>query len=302
MNRTRVYQGLAFAALAVAWGLNYPFVRLGLEYSSGLWLAFFRAGVGLAGVSVLMLFLPSGGTLDRAGKRDAMLLGLVNTGLFFGLWFEGASHVAPGETSVVIYTFPLWVSLLSAPLLHRRLRNLEWVSVVAGFSGILLVTQVWTLFGPGVDGFALLEILGGAVCWALATVLFKRRFRAGTFWTANAYQLAGGSGGLLVAAVALQPGGYGSPAPQLIEVVLYMGLIGTTLAYVLWFALLERLHASTLSNFTFAVPVVALAASAAIFGEGLTVFQALGVVLVSAGIFLTGRDVVADAPPPPRGD
>ena len=176
MGRQKGVLVLAFCALAVAWGLNYPFVRVGLETTPPLWLAFFRAGVGLLGVSLISLWGTRRIIFVGAERRDALLLGLLNTSLFFGLWFLGASSVPPGETSVIIYTFPLWVSLLSAPLLHRPLRGVEWVSVTAGFLGIVLVTEVWTVLGPGSSPVALLEILGAAVSWALATVLFKPEF------------------------------------------------------------------------------------------------------------------------------
>jgi drug/metabolite transporter (DMT)-like permease len=288
---------LAFCGLAVAWGLNYPFVRVGLETTPPLWLAFFRAGVGLLGVALLSLWSTRRVVFVGRERRDALLLGLLNTSLFFGLWFLGASSVPPGETSVIIYTFPLWVSLLSAPLLHRPLRGLEWASVLAGFLGIVLVTQVWTVLGPQSSPVSLLEILGAAVSWALATVLFKRRFAGRTLWRANGFQLLGGTAGLLVAALLLEPGGFGRVSPPLIGVVLYMGLIGTAVAYAIWFELLERFPAATLSNYTFAVPVVALAASALLFGERLSVVQAGGVVLVALGIFLTGRGSQGVPPP-----
>jgi drug/metabolite transporter (DMT)-like permease len=288
---------LAFCGLAVAWGLNYPFVRVGLETTPPLWLAFFRAGVGLLGVALLSLWSTRRVVFVGRERRDALLLGLLNTSLFFGLWFLGASSVPPGETSVIIYTFPLWVSLLSAPLLHRPLRGLEWASVLAGFLGIVLVTQVWTVLGPQSSPVSLLEILGAAVSWALATVLFKRRFTGRTLWRANGFQLLGGTAGLLVAALLLEPGGFGRVSVPLIGVVLYMGLIGTAVAYAIWFELLERFPAATLSNYTFAVPVVALAASALLFGERLSVVQAGGVVLVALGIFLTGRGSQGVPPP-----
>ncbi len=289
MGRQKGVLVLAFCALAVAWGLNYPFVRVGLETTPPLWLAFFRAGVGLLGVSLISLWGTRRIIFVGAERRDALLLGLLNTSLFFGLWFLGASSVPPGETSVIIYTFPLWVSLLSAPLLHRPLRGVEWLSVTAGFLGIVLVTEVWTVLGPGSSPVALLAILGAAVSWALATVLFKRRFTGRTLWRANGYQLLGGTVGLLAAALLLEPRGFGTVGYTLLGVVLYMGLIGTAVAYAIWFELLERFPAATLSNYTFAVPVVALVASAFLFGERLSLVQAAGVALVALGIFLTGR-------------
>ena len=103
-----------YLLIVVFWGFNYLFVNLGLEFASPLWLAALRAGVGALSTLAIVSGFGGWGTLDRAGKRDALLLGIPNTALFFGLWFWAARSVLPGIAAVVVYTFPLWVALLSA--------------------------------------------------------------------------------------------------------------------------------------------------------------------------------------------
>ncbi len=284
-----VLRVLAFAAIVTAWGFNYPFVRIGLEVAPPLWLATLRAATGTAGTALLFLGLPQGEPLDRAGKLHALLLGIPNTALFFGLWFSAGASVPPGEASILIYTFPLWVTILSGPVLARPPTSMEWVSVALGFLGVALVTQPWAASGTATGVGPLVELLLAAVCWGVATVLFKRRFSPGQMPQANGYQLLGGSVALALAAFVVEPDAIPVPSPLLIGVVLYMGLVGTALAYTLWFGLLARYHASTLSTYTFLVPVVALAASAVLFREGLDLAQATGVGLVCVGIYLTGR-------------
>ena len=123
----------AFSGLVVAWGLNYLFVRDGLELSAPLWLAFLRAGVGALGASVFLLPVSGRPALSARDRAWALLLGLPNTALFFGLWFVAATSILPGEVAVVVYTFPLWVALLSGPVLGLPLRRIELVAVVVGF-------------------------------------------------------------------------------------------------------------------------------------------------------------------------
>src|SRR5271170_916183 len=112
---------LLLAVLVLTWGFNYLFVDVGLTSAGPVWLAAMRAGFGFVGTVVLVTVARGWGRLDAIGRRDAMLLGIPNTTLFFGLWFVAARSVPPGIASVVIYTFPLWVAVLSAPVLGRPL-------------------------------------------------------------------------------------------------------------------------------------------------------------------------------------
>ena len=133
--------------LVTIWGLNYLFVTVGLTGSGPLWLATLRSGIGLTGMVILVTAARGWTVFDLRAKRDALLLGIPNTALFFGLWFLAARSVPPGIASVVIYTFPLWVALLSAPVLGRPLPAVAWASVALGFVGVALIAQFWSLAG-----------------------------------------------------------------------------------------------------------------------------------------------------------
>ncbi len=278
-----------FAPLVLAWGFNYLFVRVGLGFAAPLWLAAARAAVGALVVGALLLAVPSRrGTLDRAGRRDALLLGLPNTTLFFGLWFIAAGAVLPGEAAVVIYTFPLWVAVFSYPVLGQRLSWLARGAIGLGFLGVLLITEPWSGGSALPPIAAIVELLAGAVSWALGTVYFQKRFRGAEMQEANFYQLLGGATGLAIAgAVTASP--LPPPSWPLLATVVWLGAIGTAIAYAIWFDLLGRLPAATLGAYVFLVPVVALAASAVLFGERLDAVQLAGVGAVIVSIYATAR-------------
>jgi drug/metabolite transporter (DMT)-like permease len=285
-----------FALVVVAWGFNYPLVAVGLGYASPLWLATLRAAVGLAGMVVLVTLARGWGTLSPKDRRDAILIGVPNTAGLFGFWFLAARSVPPGIASVVIYTFPLWVALLSAPVLGRRLRGLAWVAIFAGFAGVALISRAWQFVGPGLSPIPIVELLLAAFSWAVGTVLFQRRFRPSQTLSACAYQLLGGclALGLATALVGADP--LPRPTPELIGVTLWLGLVGTTVAYAIWFTLLGRTPAARISAYLFLVPIVALVASVALLGERLVWVQAAGVGVVLIAIYGVGRTQIGALP------
>lgn len=285
-----VGSSVLFALMVLAWAGNYLFVRVGEVYASPLWLATLRAGVGTAGVGVYLLLRPATAPFSWAGRRDALLLGLPNTAVFLGLWFEAAPLVPPGQTAVVIYTFPLWVTAFSPWALGTAVRAGQWAAVAVGFAGIVFVSQPWASGSSHLPAVPVLELLAAAVSWAGATVAFQRRFAAGELPRANGYQLLGGAIGLLAATVVM--GGARGPTTDHVGLwisVLWLGLFGTAFAYGVWFFLLGSVHASVLSSYAFLVPLIALSLSVAIEGERLNLIQSAGVALVLLGIYLVGR-------------
>jgi len=288
-----------FVSVALIWGLNYLFVRDGLTLAAPLWLAALRAGVGAIGVGAFILLRSTPRTLDRPGRVAAILLGLPNTALFFGLWFAAARDVLPGETAVIVYTFPLWVAILAGPFLGDRPGLVGWAAIGVGFAGVVLISQPWDGGSGRLQLLPVAELLLGAMSWAIGTVLMQRRFRPTELLEANAYQLIGGAVALVVAAAVLEPSSLPAASPLLVADVLWLGLMGTAVAYTIWFYLLGRVPATSLSAFTFLVPVVALAASSVVYGERLDVVQVAGVLLVLGGIYASGRGLRLRAPEGP---
>jgi drug/metabolite transporter (DMT)-like permease len=165
----------------------------------------------------------------------------------------------------------------------------HWASMVIGFVGVALISQLGQSGGRGVSVIAILALLGAALSWALGTVLFQRRFRREQMLEANAYQLFGGASVLIVATLVLTPTPLPRVSADLVATVLWLGVLGTAIAYAIWFTLLGQTRAATLSAYVFLVPVVALAAAALFFGERLSLVQLGGVGLVLVSIYGIGR-------------
>ncbi len=280
---------LLFCGVVVAWGLNFIFIRIGLHDAPPLWLAFMRAATGTAGIAAYQSMRRKSRRLSMTELRDALLVGIPNTAVFFGALFTGELRVPPGTTSILVFTFPLWVSLLSAPLLKMSLNRDTWISITIGFAGIVLVSQPWVQTVHGQSLIFILILILGAFSWAVGTVFIKKRFDTETLGSVNLWQMASGTFILLIASLLFEPRGVITPSVQLVESIVWLGLIGSTLAYIAWYMLLGTYNAAQLSTWTFMVPVTALVASAFLFGEHLSAAQVTGVLLVLLSIYGVNR-------------
>ncbi len=269
-------------------GLHYLFVWLGLMYSPPIWLAFFRALFGFIGAAVLLLALRVKGALTTKQKLTAMLLGVPGTALFFGLWFSGGTKVLPGLTSVIIYTFPLWMAFLSILVLKEKPKPLKIGGVLLGFFGVALASLAG-FSSLSLDAFGLVELAAAGFCFAFLNVAFKKFFKGEKMLHANVWQLAGSLLPLAVWAALSSPFQAIQWTPTLAGVILWIGVLGTAVTFFAWFWLLSRYNASSLGGYSFLSVVVAVVSSVFLFGEQMTPLQAVGTVAILASIYLVSK-------------
>jgi probable blue pigment (indigoidine) exporter len=282
---------VALTALApAAWGSTYLVTTEMLPGDRPLLAATLRALP--AGLLLVAAFrrLPSGVWWLRVA-----VLGALNIGFFFALLFLAAYRLPGGIAATVGAIQPLVVAGLAVPLLGERLSGVKLAAGVGGVAGVaLLVLRSQAALDP----LGVLAAVGGTLLMASGVVLTKRWGRPAPLAVFTAWQLA--AGGLLLVPIALLV--EGPPSSLSLENVTgfaYLGIVGTVIAYALWFRGIERLGASAASFLALLSPVVATLLGIAVLGETLTALQALGagLVLVSVTAGQGGRPRAPRAAP-----
>lgn len=131
--------------------------------------------------------------------------------------------------------------------------------------------------------------LGSGFVWALTNILIKRSKLVET--SAEKLLLYQLSGAAIVGVLVLPLAGPSVRDPALLPTLalLFQALYIVAFTYVLWFWLLRRYPASSLSSFTFLSPVFGVLCGALFLNEPLTIriFLALG--LIAAGLVIVNR-------------
>ena len=275
---------LGLSALApIAWGSGYYVTETYLPQDRPLFGALVRAlPFGLL-LLALRPGLPQGVWWWRA-----LVLGTLNIGAFFVLIFIAAYRLPGGMAATLTATAPIMMMLLAWGLIRERPRAASLVGAVVGAAGVaLLVLRA----GFAVDPVGVAASFGAVAMSSLGFVLVKRWQPPVDLLTFTAWQLV--AGGLVLLPVALLVEG-APPSLDLRAVggFLYLGLFGTVLAYVVWFRGLRRLPAAAVALVGLLTPVAGTVDGVALAGEAFGASQALGLLLVLAGI-LAGQPAVA---------
>jgi drug/metabolite transporter (DMT)-like permease len=276
---------LVIVAVVLAWGSTFAAIKVGLEAAPPILFAGLRALIGGAVMAVLAGFR-SGPPRLAANARDYSVLTVLNVVAFFGLQTLGLLELASGLAAVLTYLQPVLVGVIAWRLLGESMTPAKVAGLLLGFAGIVVVSAgafAGHVSGPGV-GYA----AGGAVAWALGTIAFKQAQQRVDAWWAVAVPFLAGGAVLTVAGLAVE-GATIDWGTRFLVALGYAALVGTALAWTLWFSLVAAGEASRASAYVFFVPLVSLLIGALFLGEHLGLSLLAGSALVVLGVFLANR-------------
>lgn len=275
--------GLAVAGITalapISWGTNFVVITEALPDDRPLLVAAMRV------VPPSLLLVAIGWLASRWRPRGdewrrAALLALFNFGLFFPLLSVAVYRLPGGVAAAFGGLGPLLVGGLTWLLVGRRPRGIDVAVGVVAALGVGLV-----VVGPGAafDGVGLLAALGANVSFAVAVVLTKRFPAPSDPVAATGWQLL--LGGVVLAPLTLVVEG---PPPALTGEstagYVYLGLVSTGVAYVLWFRGIRRLPAAAAPLLGISAPVTSAALGWVLLGESLSPTQMLGFVVALGAI------------------
>jgi probable blue pigment (indigoidine) exporter len=278
---------LSAALASVIWGTTYIFVTSMLP-SHPVFTGAVRALGG--GLPLLLLYreLP-----HRTWWLKVFLLGTLNCGVFFGFVFVAAERLPGGVAGTLQSLGPIFTILIAWPLLGQSPSIVRLGSVVLGAVGVMLLLTSGKL---ALDTIGALAGIGAALSLALGGVLLNRWGRPAPLLVFTAWQLI--VGGIELAIFAWLAGDIPSAlTTQNVIGFTYVALIGTSVAYALWFYGIEGVGVSAAAPFFLLIPIVAFVLDAVIRGFIPTVVQGIGAAIV-LGSLLIGQQSAKRKPAP----
>jgi drug/metabolite transporter (DMT)-like permease len=270
----------ALLALTLIWGSNWLVLKFALQHAHPVVLNVHRTWL-----AVLVLFAVL--IIQRRPLLPSSWIAVAVTGLFQTTINIGSTTMAlagggAGRTSVLVFTMPFWTLLLAWPILHERVKGSQWFAVGFAFIGLVLVVAPWNWQGDiGPKLWAVLSGFG----WGAGTVLTKYFQRARQFDPLNflAWQMLVGVLPLTVLPIAISfPDTLWSVS--YVAQLAYIAVLSTAVGFMLWIAVLRILPAGTATLNMFAIPVIALLGSMAVFDERLTGNEWAGIACIGIGL------------------
>ncbi len=276
-------------SLVVMWGSAFMFNALALQSVSPSALVTVRLLIGalvLAAVSIH--YRVDWRALDIRLMTWFLAMAIIGNALPFYLIAWGQQQVSSSLAGILMAVMPIATLLMAhfllpgEPLTPRRI-----IGFLLGFAGIVILMDPASLreIGAGDHSglLAQIAILGGALCYALGTIVARLRPESDDLLTSTMV--------LTFAALITLPfslaGGHpltGKLSTIALAAILFLGVVATGLATVVYFVLLRRAGATFVSLINYLIPVWALAAGVLFLHETVGWRAIIALTIILAGI------------------
>ncbi|MSR74826.1 MAG: hypothetical protein EXS14_05070 [Planctomycetes bacterium] len=275
-------------ALCLIWGTTWFVIKWGLDGVEPITAAALRITLSALLMSLLAWKLAAREGGRAPGRWLAIAMGLFNCGGSYAVLYVAEATLPSGLASVLWSIYPLLVAVMAHYLLQgERLNLARCAGLGMGFLGVvtLFCTDVLALGAEhlGMAAFLLLSPLISAT----GTVIVKRHGTEVSSLLLNRDGMFIGSVFLWILAFACEQPMETHLGQRGIIALLYLAVVGTTLAFGAWFWLMRHMPASKLAVISYTWPLIALWVGAAFGGESVGWNTMLGTFMILAGVALT---------------
>jgi drug/metabolite transporter (DMT)-like permease len=278
----------ASAALGLVWGCNFLFVKWAAVLITPAQITLLRVAFGFAPVLAYAL---AKGALRREHLRHAhhfVVMALLATAVYYDAFARGTARLPSSVAGMLSGAIPLFTFLCAwAALKEERITAGKGAGIAMGLLGVLLIARPWSATG-GVDPQGVLCMVLGSLSVG-ASFVYARRFLTPLKLPAVAlttYQIGLGLLFLLAVTPLEGVGRLFDDTRAWTGLVFGLGLLGTGMAYIAYYFIVERLGAIAASSVTYIPPVVALLIGVLFVGESIpaTGYAAIALILAGVGV------------------
>jgi drug/metabolite transporter (DMT)-like permease len=293
---------LAAFGAALAWSGAWITGKLAVASAPPLEISTVRfviASVVLAAIAIVTRTRIRGGNL-----RPVVLAGIFGYFGYNALVFVGLTMAPASDGALIVPTLIPVLTAVAASFVGERLTATKLAGFALASIGAALVIAAGQTGSEVSDRRLVGDVLmlGGAMCWAIYTVLGTIALRDRS--PLAVVTIAAPIGAVLLFPLGFLEKGYTDLGTWGLDVwlnVLYLGLAVSVASFILFYWLVRRVGAGVAAMSSYFVPVLTLAMAVLFLGDRPEPLQLVGGIVILAGVRLATLRLARDAQPIPEG-
>lgn len=283
---------IAFAVLGVVWGSNFIYMKLAADWITPMQIVFLRVLFGLLPVLAFALLQQKIKLAHLKHFPHFIVMSLLATVVYYFGYAKGTALLLSGVAGILSGLIPLFSFVLAIIFVaEEKLTRLKTIGVLLGLFGVVIIgfPSGGEEFSTSVEGIVYM-ILGSLSIGA--SFVYAKKYIVPLKIppvALAAYQL---SFGVLILIAITDFNGITEIAQShhaLWGIIIGLGLLGTGLAYIIYYYIVEKLGAVAAASSTYIPPVVALFIGAVFVGEPISVSDYLATLCIFMGVFLLNK-------------
>ena len=279
---------LLFTFVGLIWGTSFLWIKIAVQEVSPFVLVSFRTLFAALGLVVYLL-------IDRKARMPwkeiaprlpvFIVLGLVNVAIPWLLISWAEMHIESGVASILNATMPLW-TIIIAPLVisDDKITLPKLAGLATGFIGVVLLFLPSIGEGWSTNLLGQAAVLGATLCYASATIFARKKAHGLNPQTQTFLQFTMSTLIVWSLTFGIEKQVILPALPITWLALLWLGLLGSGFAYIIYFSLLHRLGPTRLSMVTYIPPVVGVLLGIIFLGEAFHWQALVGALLILSGI------------------
>jgi drug/metabolite transporter (DMT)-like permease len=279
---------LLLLLLALIWGSSFLLMKKGLLVFSPDQLAALR--IGSAGLVLLPWLTQRIKTVQRQHLFKLLSVGLVGSFIPAFLFAFGQTQLASGVTGVLNTLTPLATLVIGVLLFQQPSRLQQWLGVLMGLLGTLVLMNANNGVNFSLNGYALL-IVAATICYGINLNLIKHKIADLSALTITGVSLFLMAPPAFVYLFLFTPFLQQADHPQFslaFSAVLLLAIVGTAAALVIFNTVVKITDTTFTSSVTYLIPIVALILGV-LDGEAFFIEHAIGMSAILAGVWIANR-------------
>ncbi len=286
----KIKDWFAFIALSLAWGTSFLWIKIAIEEISPISLVVFRILFGIIGLLVVIAIRKPEWPKKSKQWVALAVIGMINVAVPFMLITWGEQYIDSGLASVLNGSVPLFsVVLAHFYLTDDRLNWMKILGVLVGFSGVVIL--VFRDIQSGIQNNLLGQgaVLLAAIFYAVSSVYIRKNAKGIDTIIQAVLPLMAADLFLMVSAPVIGGKIEFPSLPITWLAVLWLGLVGSCIAYLLYYYLIHSVGPSRATMVTFTFPVIGVILGVIFLGEPLHWNLVLGGFLVIGSILIVNK-------------
>ena len=284
-----------YTVAGLIWGGSFLFVEYALTALTPIGVAFWRTAFGALAMLIAIAIYRSKLPTSFDAWKKMTIAGMFMSSVPFTLFAYAQTYVSSALASIINAVTPIaTVVVMLIAFRSEKLKPHVVVGLLVGLVGVLVVLGVWQGFGDN-EPLAIIALLVAVTCYGIGTP-YVRKYVAPLKLSTEVSVL----GQIGTAAITLLPvyvisGQYFTSAPSLAAIgsVIAIGALGSGVAYLLYYKVLDVVGSAIAASVTYITPVIAVILGVLLLNEQLHWYEPVGGVIVILGAAISQGSILS---------
>lgn len=276
---------IKFIALGLLWGSSFLWIKIAVQEVDPITLVVFRTGFSVVALVIVSLFIR-----PKIRKSDLWILavlGFFNVALPYLMIAWAEKHISSGMAAILNSMVPLF-TILIAPLFLKdeRLNAKRGAGLILGFAGVIILMSNQLQSNDNLEEVGILVMLIAISFYAGSGIFARKMNRCMDSVSQSLGQMAFSFIFSVTAALSFKMPFHLPVLPKTYLAFVWLGILGSCVATLLWFSLIDSIGPTRTSMVAYIFPLVGVVLGMLFLGESIDWRLVVGGVLIILAVGL----------------